>query len=65
MLAPAVTLGLWAIHIIIQTRVITMLGGIAIASALAIWLMVSLNRSGGPQRSEGIDENLKRAMARV
>lgn len=37
-----------------------MLGGMAIASALAIWLMVSLNRSGGARRSEDIDENLKR-----
>ncbi|MGY4436267.1 hypothetical protein ACVWWO_008744 [Bradyrhizobium sp. F1.13.1] len=43
----------------------TMLGGMAIASALAIWLMVSLNRSGRSRRSEDIDENLKRAMARV
>jgi hypothetical protein len=25
--------------------------------------MVSLNRSGGPRRSEDIDENLKHAMA--
>lgn len=29
----------------------------AIASALAIWLMLSLNRSGGSRRSEDIDEN--------
>ncbi|MDF0584126.1 MULTISPECIES: hypothetical protein [Bradyrhizobium] len=35
----------------------------AIATALAIWLTVSLNRSGGPRRSEDIDANLKRAMA--
>jgi hypothetical protein len=35
------------------------------ASAHAIWPMVQLNRSWGSRRGEDIDENLKRAMARM
>ena len=42
-----------------------MLGGMAVASALAIWLMVLAESLGGPRRIEDIDENLKRAMAHV